>query len=86
MHTLLSALVRFSEQLDGAMFQAGFAYGNLMIAVPMEGNIFDPSSPVTGRFTPVEDARLLLKQVNIPLRLIDTMHGIDPDTGGRYRS
>jgi hypothetical protein len=83
---MMTALVRFRGQLDGAAFQAGFAYGNLMLAVPMEGNIFDPSSPVTGRFTPAEDARLLLKQVNIPIRLIDTMHGIDPDTGGRYRA
>ena len=54
-----------------------------MIAIPIEGNIFDPSSPATGKFTPVEDTHLLLKQVNLPMRLIDTMHGIDPYTGGR---
>jgi hypothetical protein len=84
--SMMTALVRFEKQLDGAAFQAGFAFGNLMIAVPMQGNIFDPSSPVTGKFTPVEDAHLLLRQVNIPMRLIDTMHGIDPDTGGRYRA
>tara|TARA_Y100001934_G_scaffold14357_1_gene17640 strand:- start:16085 stop:17077 length:993 start_codon:yes stop_codon:yes gene_type:complete len=84
--SMMTALTRLPEQLHDAAVQIGFMAGTMMIAVPLPDDPRDATSPPERRFDPVGDARLMLKQVMMPASIIDTMHGIDPDTGGRYRA
>ncbi len=80
----MTALTRFDEQLDGAPFQAGFAFGHLLLAIPWDRA--DEAGAGDGVFDPVGDAHRLLARIAVPFRLVDTLHGIDPETGGRYRA
>lgn len=70
--------------LWGAMpWQAGHAWGKLMVAVPAEGDVFEPRSAATGHFDPVADARRMIEELDLPYRIVDALAGYDSDTGRR---
>jgi len=84
--SLRTSLVRLAEDFPDAAWQAGFAYGQMLIAMPAAGELFEPASARTGRPDPVADARRLLAEIAIAYRIVDTLHGIDFDTGTRLRA
>ena len=81
-----AALMHLADRWGATPWQAGHAWGKLMIAMPGEGDPFEPRSVATGTFDPAGDLRLLLEELSLPYRIIDTFAGIDPDTGRRLRA
>ena len=79
------ALLRLAESFAPSVWQAGFAYGSFLIALPGAARFFEPSPADAARFDPVGDAHRLLAQLHIPGRIVDTLYGLDPETGERFR-
>lgn len=79
------AILRLAERLGPAPCQTGFAYGRFLVALPDRARFFEPSPPDAPAFDPVGDAHRLLAELRIPYRVVDTLYGIDPETGERFR-
>lgn len=80
------AMQHLADHWGSLAWQAGYAWGKLMIAMPGEGDLFEPRSVATRTFDPAGDLRLLLAELSLPYRIIDTLTGIDPETGRRLRA
>lgn len=78
-----AALMHLADHWGAMPWQAGHAWGKLMVAVPAEGDVFEPRSVATGRFDPVEDARRMIEELHLPYRIVDALAGIESDTGRR---
>ncbi len=90
-HALLTppmrlALTWLANHWGGTPWQVGQAYGKLLVALPVKRPLFEPQSARTLVFDPIADARNLLEELRLPRRIIDALHGIDANTGGRLRA
>ncbi len=79
---VMTAMTRLPEQSGDGVISAAAHAGQLLLAVRLA-----PARPQEAtKLDAVAEAREQLRTVTLPYRLIDTLHGIDPDTGGRYRA
>lgn len=83
---LRQALEHLAHHLGDAAWQAGFAWGRLLVAVPDTRTFFEPVSARTLVFDPVADGHRVLEDLRLPYEIIDILHRIDPETGRRARA
>ncbi len=83
---LRQALEHLAHHLGDAAWQAGFAWGRLLVAVPDTRAFFEPVSARTMVFDPVADGHQVLEDLRLPYQIIDILHRIDPETGKRARA
>ena len=78
----MTALARLPEQTGDGLLSILAEKGQLLLEVRLPPQTDDPLASLDA----VTEAREQLRTVMLPYRMIDTLNGIDPDTGGRYRS
>jgi len=78
-----AALGHLADHWGAVPWQAGHAWGKLMVALPVAGDAFEPRSVTTLHFDPVGDARRMIEELHLPYRIIDALAGIESDTGRR---
>ena len=60
---------------DGKSLCAGFVDGVFLLAVPVDGNLFEPGSITRSVYECEDDIHMFLEEITIAHRVIDILHG-----------
>jgi hypothetical protein len=75
-------LVALAEAHDEPPLGAAFAEGIFRLALPTKRDLFEPGSIWRSALRSENDARRLLAEVATPIRVIDYLHGVRPESTG----
>ncbi|MDA0704007.1 MAG: DUF3137 domain-containing protein [Proteobacteria bacterium] len=75
-------LVALAEAHEEPPLGAAFAEGIFRLALPTKRDLFEPGSIWRPALRSESDARRLLAEVAIPIRVIDYLHGVRPSGAG----
>lgn len=77
-----ASLAAMAEAHEEPPLGAAFAEGIFRLALPTKRDLFEPGSVWRSALRAEADARRLLAEVAIPVRVIDYLHGVRPDGAG----
>jgi hypothetical protein len=68
-------MLALAEAHDDKSLGAGFVDGVFLLAVPVDGDLFEPGSVTRSVYECEDDIHKFLKEITIAHRVIDILHG-----------